>query len=169
MFLNFKKVLGVGVALLWCCNASIASTVVSKISQPPGQGTSNLAVNGRSMPGSLKALLQEALPAPSIAAALSKPQSGWTQGPTETGAGRPPDLRQASVSPTPQKERAQENLMSGEAHPLSRNRSEARRTYVHALGPHRRRKHENPVSLPSGVRRAGISHARRHILCDAHI
>ncbi|MGB9615757.1 MAG: L,D-transpeptidase [Desulfomonilaceae bacterium] len=76
-----------------------------------------MAVNGRSMPGSLKALLQEALPAPSIAAALSKPQSGWTQGPTETGAERPPDFRQASVSPTPQKERAQENLMSGELIP----------------------------------------------------
>jgi len=113
MFLSVLKVLGVGVALLWCCNASIASTVVSKFSQPPGHGASNLPVNGSSMPGSVKEFLQEALPVPSVALALSKPQSGSTQAPTAADVGKSKDFRQASLSPTPQKEWDQDNLMAG--------------------------------------------------------
>ncbi len=113
MFLSFKKVLGVGVALLWCCNASPASTVFSGTVESSGQAPSYWTVNGRSMPGSVRELLQEALPVPSVAAALNKPYTVSTQAQTAGDGGNRPDFRRASVSPTLQKERDQENLMAG--------------------------------------------------------
>jgi len=100
MFLNVWKVLGVGVALSLGCGASLASTFFSdQIVGRFGNEAYHRQVSAYSMPGSIKEILQEALPLPSVSIAFRKPK-GSPKGSSAAVEGKATDFRQASVSPT---------------------------------------------------------------------
>ncbi len=100
MFLNLCKVLGVGVALFLLCKSSLASTLVTEQTAYRDEtGASFGEVGPYSMPGSMREILQEALPFPNVMNISSKRDKAAHLGTTATPGEKGQEVRQASLSP----------------------------------------------------------------------
>ena len=116
MFLNVWKVLGVVVALSLCCTGTVASTLVfNQNVDLPGNAASHRQVDAYSMPGSMRQILQEALPLPIVKTYVRQPQSSPKRSATTDDQRQ--HFLQASLSSTPREKSQRENLMSWGAIP----------------------------------------------------